>query len=139
MLLLSTKGLRRLVGPSQGTIMADIATLADNDNIALLYAFQKQYDKLTDEERTAFGFSSLTEIIAEVQNLDLRHRAQSRIRRYGERFNAIITGLQCYFTAIDTLVSSHPDIAGLVWGGLRFVITVRVHLRSSLQIQRCSQ
>jgi hypothetical protein len=118
--------------PDSRIIMADAAAFMDKDNIALLYALQQQYDKLTPDEREAFKPSSLAEVVADVQRLDLEHRARSRTRRFVDRLNTIVTGLQCYFTAFDTVVSSHPDIAGLVWGGLRFIVAVCRHPGSSL-------
>ncbi|KAI0056678.1 hypothetical protein BV25DRAFT_1813664, partial [Artomyces pyxidatus] len=30
--------------------------------------------------------------------------------------------LEVYFGAIDNVVSSHPEIAGIVWGALRFLM-----------------
>jgi hypothetical protein len=34
-------------------------------------------------------------------------------------------GLERYFKVIETVVSSHPEIAALVWGGMKFVIEAR--------------
>ncbi|EIN05457.1 hypothetical protein PUNSTDRAFT_122367 [Punctularia strigosozonata HHB-11173 SS5] len=93
-------------------------------NAPFLVAFQQRYDKFTPEELACFRSCSLEDIVVYLKTIDRAHKAGSRTRRCVERLGAILQGLQRFFATVDTLVSSHPDVAALVWGGLRFIIAV---------------
>jgi hypothetical protein len=43
-----------------------------------------------------------------------------------DAINSWILGVQRYFTVVDTLVSAKPEAAALIWGGVRFLIEVRL-------------
>ena len=50
----------------------------------------------------------------------------------GARFMLFLDSTQQFYNAVDTFVSSHPETAALVWGGIK--VTILVH--SSLVIHR---
>jgi hypothetical protein len=52
----------------------------------------------------------------------------SRFRSSMSTVNDWIVGVQRYFSIVDTFVSSKPEVAALVWGGIRFLIEVRSHM-----------
>ena len=64
---------------------------------------------------------------------------QKRRRCMGPRFMLFIDSLQKIYDATDTFVSSHPESAALVWGGLKVTILVRLvksfrtHAKSDVQ------
>ncbi|EIN05484.1 hypothetical protein PUNSTDRAFT_137596 [Punctularia strigosozonata HHB-11173 SS5] len=103
--------------------MADVAVHVEV-NDAFLIALQRRYDKFTPEELACFQSCSLGELILDLQRIDRAHKEGSLARRCIDRLGAVLQGLQRFFATVDTLVSSHPDVAALVWGGLRFIIAV---------------
>ena len=98
------------------------STLLPNE--AFLYALEEHMSTLTPAEQGIFINSSPESLLDEVRRLDAQHATRSKARKYTDRFVKIVESLRPYFATIDTLVSSHPDVAALVWGGLRFVIRV---------------
>lgn len=64
-------------------------------------------------------------LLSAADRFDREHRQKSRARAFGARYLRIVGGLQSYFSAIDSVVSSNPTIAACVWGALRFVFEVR--------------
>lgn len=65
-------------------------------------------------------------LLSAADRFDRDHRQKSRARAFGARYLRIVGGLQSYFSAIDSVVSSNPTIAACVWGALRFVFEVRL-------------
>ncbi|KAI0045255.1 hypothetical protein FA95DRAFT_1607874 [Auriscalpium vulgare] len=47
---------------------------------------------------------------------------KSRLLRCVQRLSRVIAPLEKFFSAVDNGVSSHPEVAGIVWGALRFVM-----------------
>lgn len=48
----------------------------------------------------------------------------SRLVRYAHRFRSIIEPFEQFFSAVDQVVSAHPQIVGVVWGCFRFIVLV---------------
>jgi hypothetical protein len=94
-------------------------------NQTFLFALQRHLDALSPQEQADFASKTPEDVLAAARALDEAHRSRSRTRRYLDRFSRIVRAFQGYFAAVDALASSHPDIAGLVWGGLRCIIAVR--------------
>jgi hypothetical protein len=83
---------------------------------------------LSLHERSLFANGSAEELLQLAQRCDAEHEKRSRSRRWAGSFTSAMKGLERYFKVIETVVSSHPEIAALVWGGMKFVITVRVFM-----------
>ena len=49
---------------------------------------------------------------------------RSRLGRLFQKLGDLAGRLAPYFETVNTLVSSHPEYAALVWGTLRFLFTV---------------
>ena len=49
----------------------------------------------------------------------------SKIRKPLQAIARIADALQPYFEVVDIYVQTHPEYAGLVWGSLRFIFTVK--------------
>jgi hypothetical protein len=86
-------------------------------------ALQKHIETWKSDARSFSTDSSPQDVLQEVQKYEDRHRKKA-IRRYADRFSALVQQFQGFFSAVDVFVSADPHIAGLVWGGLRFVIQV---------------
>jgi hypothetical protein len=97
----------------------DTSTTNDAFNKALL----KHVDSCKSDSRSFSLGATPDDILQEITKYDQEHQA-SRGRRYAARFAAVVNGFQTYFDAVDTLVSSHPEVAALIWGGLKFVVQV---------------
>lgn len=115
--------------------MASRSTQAPNEaNQAFSLALQEFLDKLPRQNREVFEAMKyinddpqrpvspnvLLSDARALDELDKKHRA----RRFGTRYLKIVRAFEGFFSAIDTVVSSNPTIAALVWGGLRFILTV---------------
>ena len=49
---------------------------------------------------------------------------EGRRQCIGQRLHAFLESIQQFSEAADTLVSSHPEVAALVWGGVKLTILV---------------
>ena len=89
-------------------------------------ALARSLEGLPQEDREAFQSSTAEDIIAAVEQLNSEHEAQSRGRRYLERFTGIVSPLREYFDVITTATESIPaaQLGGVVWGALLFMIQV---------------
>ena len=91
-------------------------------NQAFQVALQRHLDKW--ESDCAFPESvALEELYSEIkQHVDDRRR--SRLHGCTSRISDVIKQFETFFGLVDKLVSMNP-IAGLVWGGIRFIMRVR--------------
>ncbi|KAI0055544.1 hypothetical protein BV25DRAFT_1895091 [Artomyces pyxidatus] len=85
-------------------------------------AFEAYKKRLLPEELEDFRPSSPQEIIAQANKLNADHRKKSRARRCIEMVSELVQPLEAFFSAVDNGVSSHPEVAGIVWGAIRFVV-----------------
>ena len=92
------------------------------ENQAFQIALQKHRDKW--ESHYDFPESATPEeLYSEIkQHVDDRRR--SRLHDYTSRISDVIKQFETFFGLVDALVSVNP-IAGLVWGGIRFILRVR--------------
>jgi hypothetical protein len=70
------------------------------------------------------------DIFKEVEKLT-REYQDKPMGRYIARFAKVIEVFQNYFSVVDAFVSSDPLVAGLIWGGFRFIIQVCFHCLST--------
>jgi len=91
-------------------------------NTAFQTALQRHLD--TSDIRSFASDATPDDVLSEIKEYEKANK-QSSGRRYASRFSALIRNFQCFFSAVNAFVSSNPEIAGLVWGGFRFIIQVR--------------
>ncbi|KAI0059375.1 hypothetical protein BV25DRAFT_1890024, partial [Artomyces pyxidatus] len=87
-------------------------------------ALRKHLESLQPEDRAAFSHATPEDVLEEAELCNKRHQTQSKVRRFALRFSNVVHPLQTFFCAVDSGVSSNPEIGGIVWGALRFVLQV---------------
>lgn len=90
---------------------------------------------LSPAERNAFvqAHGSAEVAVAMAARCDDDHRLRSKSRRFAGVIGQSVQGLKRYFHVVDTCVSSHPEVAALVWGGVKLAIEVfliPVHIKT---------
>ena len=98
---------------------------------------------LTDDEKTQFrngGVPKADDAINLTTKIDDESK-DGRLRCMGPRFITFLESVQEFSSIVDTFVSSHPEIAALVWGGVRLTLLVSQYLKLglSLTIAGCEQ
>ena len=64
-----------------------------------------------------------TSVITFMTKID-NENATRRKRGVSSRLFGVLESIRCFSDIVDTFVSSHPNIAALVWGSVKFVIHV---------------
>ncbi|KAK0225144.1 hypothetical protein EDD85DRAFT_958882 [Armillaria nabsnona] len=101
-------------------------------NKAFEVALQRHLDDLGLKLQSPWFHASdpqkIVDYLREKQN---NYQGASRLHRSVDYWNSkIIEPLQQFFTAVDQGVSSHPEIGGIVWGCIRFIVeTLSGHSR----------
>ncbi|KAK0442998.1 hypothetical protein EV421DRAFT_1680781, partial [Armillaria borealis] len=101
-------------------------------NKAFEFALKKHLDQLgVKPELPWFQASDPQEIVDFIRGQQNTYRKTSKLHRSVDYWNSkIIEPLRQFFTAVDQGVSSHPEIGGIVWGCIRFIIeTLSGHSR----------
>jgi hypothetical protein len=93
---------------------------------AFLDSCQTLQATLSDHQRRTFANGDAKQALEAAKRLDDENRDDSRFRSSMSTVNDWIAGVQRYFAVVDTLVSSKPEVAALIWGGVRFLIEVRL-------------
>ncbi len=104
-------------------------------NEAFELALQKHLDNLGVKPGLPwFQASGPQEIVDFIQGQQNAYQKTSKLHRSVDYWNSkIIEPLRQFFTAVDQGVSSHPEIGGIVWGCIRFIIEVG-HLPVTLRV-----
>ncbi|KAK0185837.1 hypothetical protein F5146DRAFT_1227498 [Armillaria mellea] len=101
-------------------------------NKAFELALQRHLDNLGVKPGLPwFQVSDPREIVDFIQGQQNAYQKTSKLHRSVDYWNSkIIQPLQQFFTAVDQGVASHPEIGGIVWGCVRFIIeTLSSHSR----------
>ena len=102
--------------------MTSTTSLESQDNQAFQIALQRHQDKW--ESDYEFRESATPEeLYSEIKQHEDGHR-RSKLRANSSRISDIIKQFEKFFSLVDALVSLNP-IAGLAWGGIKFIIQVR--------------
>ena len=102
--------------------MTSTASPESQDNKAFQIALQRHRDKW--ESDYEFPESATPEeLYSEIKQHEDGHRG-SKLRAYSSRVSDVIMQFEKFFSLVDALVSLNP-IAGLAWGGIKFIIQVR--------------
>jgi len=70
---------------------------------------------------------SLTGLLNDVQKVweSCEEKKKHRITRFLQRFSGgVLKRLERFSSVIETLVSSNPNMAALIWGGMKLVLMV---------------
>jgi hypothetical protein len=81
---------------------------------------------LSEHQHHTFANGDVKQALEAARRLNEDNRNDSRFRSSMDAINHWIAGVQRYFTVVDTLVSAKPEAAALIWGGVRFLIEVRL-------------
>lgn len=103
------------------------STLKPDQNEAFARALEAHIDTLVSqqEKRLFLAINGSPEAaLALAMDVNDSHKATSKSRRYAHRFTEFIRSIQRYFHIIDIVISSHPEIAALIWGGIKLVLEV---------------
>ncbi|KAK0502688.1 hypothetical protein EDD18DRAFT_1134536 [Armillaria luteobubalina] len=101
-------------------------------NKAFELALQNHLNNLgVKPELPWFQVSDPREIVDFIRRQQTAYQKTSKLHRSVDYWNSrIIEPLRQFFTAVDQGVSSHPEIGGIVWGCIRFIIeTLSGHSR----------
>ena len=102
--------------------MTSAASPDSQDNQAFQIALRRHRDKW--ESDCEFPESATPEeLYSEIKQHEDDQR-WSKLRAYSSRISDVIVQFEKFFSLVDALVSLNP-IAGLAWGGIKFIIQVR--------------
>jgi hypothetical protein len=87
-------------------------------------AFARFQSTLSPRDQADFRYTTLQHVVLEVQRLDERQVATSISRKIGSRIDPLISFLQRYARALDTMVQAYPYPSALIWGLLRVLLVV---------------
>ncbi|KAK8078858.1 hypothetical protein PG994_002665 [Apiospora phragmitis] len=76
-------------------------------------------------------FVSPGEMIHELKH-DASHAESGKLNAFCRRIDAVSTSLSPFFDTIGIFVSSHPEIAAMVWGAIRMVFLLSSHYTNFL-------
>jgi hypothetical protein len=100
------------------------ASLPSAQSSLFLVSCETLQATLSDHQRRTFANGDAKQALEAAKRLDDENRDDSRFRSGMSTVNDWIVGVQRYFTVVDTLVSAKPEVAALIWGGIRFLIEV---------------
>lgn len=95
---------------------------------------------LTEAQRDKLGkIGSILDaktIITFTTQLDRENR-DSKGRCVGSRFQHALECIQGFSSVVETFVSSHPEIAALVWGSIKLTLLVNINITMNVYIYIC--
>ncbi|KAK6354415.1 hypothetical protein TWF730_008821 [Orbilia blumenaviensis] len=68
------------------------------------------------------GLKDIVNFISDANRLS----AKGKSRRYGERIQPFLEALRQFTGTVDVMVQSNPEIASLVWGTVKFFMTIAI-------------
>ena len=94
--------------------------------IKLTQALDDYKTILSDEEKIRLRTERMPDIGAALNLTTLIDRECNSRRRQcmGPRLITFLESIQQFVMVVDTFVSSHPEIAALVWGGVKLALLV---------------
>ena len=83
---------------------------------------------LSDEDKNQLHSQALPDATAAINLTTLIDKRCNSCRRQcmGPRLITFLESIQQFSKVADTFVSSHPEIAALVWGGVKLTLLVRL-------------
>lgn len=107
-------------------ILANAASV--KPEIALAQALKDYETILSDEEKNHFHTQAVPNATAAINLTTLIDRECNSRRRQcmGPRLITFLESIQQFSTILDTFVSSHPEMAALLWGGVKVALVIPV-------------
>ena len=107
-------------------VLTDAAPL--KPEIKLARALHDFETILSDEDRSQLHSQGLPDATAAINFTTVidRQCSSRRSQCMGPRLITFLESIQQFSQVVDTFVSSHPEFAALVWGGVRFALLVRL-------------
>ncbi|KAI0041189.1 hypothetical protein FA95DRAFT_1683378 [Auriscalpium vulgare] len=94
-------------------------------------ALEEHRQRLKDWELADFAKSTPEGLRSVVAEYHSTHAKKSGLLRCVQRISRVIAPLEKFFSAVDNGVSSHPEVAGIVWGALRLTYLQSIHSLSA--------
>lgn len=93
---------------------------------ALVLALREYENVLSDDERIQLRSEGIPDALAALNLTTRIDQECSSNRRHcvGTRLTTILASVQHFSTAVDTFVDSNPEIAALIWGGVKVALLV---------------
>lgn len=97
-------------------------------------AIQEFEQVLSLEEKNNFRIQATPDALAAVKLASAIDNTGRRRRCVGPRLITFLESVQQFSTIVDTFVSARPEIAALVWGGVKFALSVILNLSFVVRI-----
>ena len=101
-----------------------------NPGVTLVQALNDYETILSDEDKIHLHSQGAPDVMAALNlatTIDAKNTSHRR-RCMGPRLITFLESVQQFSSIVDTFVSSHPDIAALVWGGLKLTLLVLISM-----------
>ena len=103
-------------------------------NEAFRLALEAHLRELSSRERKLFAGGKAEDVLELARLCEQGHVERSKSLRFARVISGAVEGLKGYFGVIETVVSSHPEIAAIVWGGVKFIIEVHFLSMNALEV-----
>ncbi len=107
-------------------VIANPAT--SSPGVTLVQALNDYETILSDDARIQLHSQGTPDVMAALNlatTIDAKNTSHRR-QCIGPRLITFLESVQQFSSVVDTFVSSHPDIAALVWGGLKLTLLVLI-------------
>ena len=98
--------------------------------VALVQALNDFESILSDEDKTQLHSQGAPDVMAALNlatTIDAKNTSHRR-QCMGPRLITFLESVQQFSSIVDTFISSHPDIAALVWGGVKLTLLVLISI-----------
>ena len=122
---------------SMALVLVDAAQL--KPEIKLAQALHDYETILSEEDRSKLHSQGLPDATAAINLTTLIDRKCSsrRSQCMGPRLITFLESIQQFSQIVDVFVSSHPEVAALVWGGVKLALLVIILPSSSIKFDSC--
>ena len=101
-----------------------------NPGVTLVQALYDFETILSDEDKTQLHSQGAPDVMAALNlatTIDAKNTSHRR-QCMGPRLITFLESVQQFSSIVDTFISSHPEIAALVWGGLKLTLLVLISI-----------
>lgn len=93
---------------------------------SLTQALREYEEMLSNDQRKKLHSEAVPDAVAAIILTSHIDKAcnDNRRRCLGPRLITFLERVQQFSTVVDTLVSSHPEVAALIWGGVKLALLV---------------
>ena len=85
-------------------------------------------EDLSAEEKSVFKSASLENVLDDANTAQHEHQRRSKTRAGARRLYPFVEKLNAYGKAMDVYVNASPTILSLLWGSVRVLLKVNLHL-----------